>query len=80
MKESLSRGCVTESKLSLLCSLHDRPMNLGDKVSGQRIRLYLESQQTEKMADECLRKTILSGSGCQFLLQNQRGRGGEEVM
>ena len=37
--------------LSSLCSLHNRPINLRDKMLRQGVRLYLESQQTKKMAD-----------------------------
>ena len=53
---------------SSLCSPHDRPMNLRDKVLRQGIWLFSESWLTQKMADWWLRVTILSRSGCQVLL------------
>ena len=43
---------------SLLCLLHERPMNPRDEGLRQGIQLYSE------MADQCLRVTILSESGC----------------
>ena len=48
----------------------------GDKVFRQRIRrLYLAlSQQTEKMADERLQRTILWGLDASFFYRTERGR------
>ena len=57
---------VTESRLALLAA--QQANNSGDEVLRRGIRLYLESWQTEKIADSCLKRTILSGFGCQFLL------------
>ena len=68
--ECLLYASVTESKLPRLPLPHDRP-----KLRQGR-QLYLKSWQTEKMAD-CLKITILLGSGFQVLLQNQRS--GEEL-
>ena len=53
---------------SSLCSPHDRPMNLRDKVLRQGIWLYSESWLTQKVADWWPRVTILWRSGCQVLL------------
>ena len=36
---------------SVFCSTHDRPINPGDEVLRQGIRVYSESRLTEKMAD-----------------------------
>ena len=56
---------VTKSKLALLTARQANES--GDEVLRQGI-LYSESWLTEKMADYCLQKTILSGFECQFLL------------
>lgn len=45
---------------------------IGDDVLRQGIQLYLESRPTDKLTDWSLKITILSGSGCQILLANQR--------
>ena len=58
---SVPRGGIPGVLLSpgSLCSLHDRPMNLRDKVLKQGIWLYSESWLTQKMANWWLRVTIL---------------------
>lgn len=52
----LSRGHMTFYLFLLpspssYCSLHDRPINQKNKGWGKDYQLYLESQQTQKMAD-----------------------------
>ena len=58
---------------SLLYSLYNSPINLGDEVLRQGIWLYSERWLTEKMADKYLKITILSRPGCQVLLCIRNG-------
>ena len=55
---------VMLSSPSSLCSLHDRPMNLKDKMLRQRKQIYSESSWPRRWQP----RAILLGSGCQFLL------------
>ena len=59
---------ATVNKVQARSARHMTGQWIGDKVLRQEILLYSESRQTEKMVDESLKITILSGFGCQFLL------------